>query len=150
MSLLGANKLNIAVLIDANPRDQQRIKALQQNGHLGANSLIQVSEFTSGAEADLEDLLDASFYRKLVTGAYAADLPKGGLKVGDVSSQAPRITARVEQYFKDNGIASGRLNHYKPSAYLLTEQVKLLPQLSTGTLDRAAEMFKRVNACLKD
>ena len=147
VSLLGANKLNIAVLIDANPRDQQRIKALQQNGHLGANSLIQVSEFVTGSEADMEDLFDPSFYCKLVARVYADDLPKG-LKVGDLASKAPRITARVEQYFKDNDIANGRLNHYKPSAYFLSEQVKLLPGLSAGTLDRAAETFKRVNACL--
>lgn len=147
VSLLGANKLNIAVLIDANPRDQQRIKALQQNGHLGANSLIQVNEFTSGSEADLEDLFDASFYCKLASGAYAADMPKG-LKVGDLTSKAPRVTARVEQHFKDNSIGNGRLNHYKPSAYFLSNQATLLPSLSKGTLDRAAEMFERVNACL--
>ena len=96
----------------------------------------------------MEDLLDPSFYCKLVTGAYSVDLPKGGLKVGDLSSQAPRITARVEQYFKDNDVANGRLNHYRPSAYFLSEQVRLLPGLSRGTLDRATEMFKRVNACL--
>jgi hypothetical protein len=148
VSLLGANKLNIAVLLDANPRDQQRIKSLQLNGHLGANSLIQVSEFVSGTEADLEDLFDPSFYCTLVSGAYVADLAKGGIKPSHLASQAPRITARVEQYFKDNSIANGRLNHYKPSAYFLTEQVALLPTLSSGTLDRAAEMFKRVNACL--
>ncbi|WP_328321809.1 AAA family ATPase [Kribbella sp. NBC_00382] len=148
VSLLGANKLNVAVLIDANPRDQQRIKSLQQNGHLGANSLIQVSEFVSGSEADLEDLFDPSFYCKLVTGAYAGDLPKAGLKVGSLSSQAPRITARVEHYFKANSVAGGRLNHYRPSAYFLSEQSKLLPGLSSGTLDRASELFKRVNACL--
>lgn len=148
VSLLGANKLNVAVLVDANPRDQQRIRALQQNGHLGANSLVQVSEFVSGSEADIEDLFDPSFYCKLVTGAYSADLPKGGIKVGDLSSQAPRITVRVEQYFKDNNIANGRLNHYRPSAYFLTEQTKVLSDLSSATLDRAAEMFKRVNACL--
>ena len=148
VSLLGANKLNIAVLIDANPRDQQRIKSLQQNGHLGDHSLIQVSEFVSGSEADLEDLLDPLFYCKLVSGAYAGDLPEGGMKVSDLTSQAPRITARLEQHFKDNNIANGRLDHYKPAAHFLTEQAQLLPTLSTGTLARAAEMFERVNACL--
>lgn len=92
--------------------------------------------------------IDPSFYCNLVSRAYADGLPKGGIKVSDLASQAPRITARVEQYFKDNSIANGRLNHYKPSAYFLTEQVKHLPTLSSGTLDRATEMFKRVNDCL--
>ena len=60
VSLLGANKLNVAVLLDANPKDQQRIRVLQENGHLGKSSLVLISEFVSGKEADLEDLLDPS------------------------------------------------------------------------------------------
>lgn len=79
VSLLGANKLNIAALIDANPRDQQRIKSLQQNGHLGDHSLIQVSEFVSGSEADLEDLLILVLLQAGLR-AYAGDLPEGGLR----------------------------------------------------------------------
>jgi hypothetical protein len=80
----------------------------------------------------------------------AASPSPGGALPQPRAPQAPRITARVSQYFKDNGIANGRLNHNRPSAYFLAEQVRLLPQLSTGTLDRATEVFKRVNACLKD
>jgi hypothetical protein len=33
VSLLGANQLNVATLVDANPKDRQRIAALQDNGH---------------------------------------------------------------------------------------------------------------------
>lgn len=148
VSLLGANKLNIAVLIDANPRDQQRIKALQDNGHLSARGLIQVSEFVSGAEADIEDLFEDGFYCGLVAGAYTSDFPKG-LKVGDLKSKAPRITARVEDHFKEKGIAGGRLNHYRPSAYFLREQGSQLPRLNGATLDRASNMFSRVNECIE-
>ena len=41
-----------------------------------------------------------------------------------------------------------RVVRLRPSAYFLTEQAKLLPILSTRTLDRVSEMFKRLNACL--
>lgn len=149
VSLLGANRLNVAVLVDANARDQQRIRALQMNGHLAAKSLIQVSEFVSGSEADIEDLFAPAFYCKLVAAAYAVDLPNG-LKVADLSSKAPRITARVEAYFKANDVAGKRLNHYKPAAHLLSEQASLVPAIGSETLDRAAELFARANSCLPD
>jgi hypothetical protein len=149
VSLLGANKLNVAVLIDANPRDQQRIKSLQENGHLDANALIQVSDFVTAKEADIEDLFDPEFYCELVAGAYAADLGKKKLKPADLTSQVPRITAKIEQYFKDNGIANGKLSHYHPSMYFLQEQATLVPKLDAATRERASEMFDRVNACLK-
>lgn len=148
VSLLGANKLNIAVLIDANPRDQQRIKALQENGHLDAHGLIQVSDFVDAKEADIEDVFDPAFYCKLVAGAMPSDVPKT-LKPADLKSHAPRITVRVEEYLKERNGAQARLNHYAPAAYLLREQVKMLPGLDKQVLERAASMFERVNSCLK-
>lgn len=98
--------MNVTVLIDASLRDQQRIKALQTNGRLGANSLIQVSEFVSASEADIEDVFEPSFYCKLVSGAYQDDLPKGGIKISVLTPKAPRITFRVEEHFKENSIAN--------------------------------------------
>ena len=74
VSLLGQNQLNVAALIDANPRDSQRIKALQDNGHLKGRALIQVNEIAGGDEADIEDLFDPEFFLTLVNLAYAAEL----------------------------------------------------------------------------
>lgn len=147
VSLLGANQLNIAALIDANPKDRQRIAALQTNGHLKGRALIQLSEFTSTDEADIEDLLDPAFYLSLVNAAYSSDLPKP-IKVGDLKSKAPRITARIEQHFRDNGIANGKLNHYRPAAHLLREQVALIHKINQGTLQRYDTLFKRLNNLL--
>ena len=107
-----------------------------------------MSEFVSGAEADMEDLFEAGFYCGLVAGAFASDFPKG-LKVGDLKSKAPRITARVEEHFKEKGIAGGRLNHYRPSAYFLREQGSQLDKLNDATLERASKMFARVNECIE-
>lgn len=147
VSLLGANQLNIAALIDANPKDQQRIKALQDNGHLKGSALIQINEFTGTTEADIEDLFASDFYIDLVNAAYAADLDKP-LKHKDLKSQAPRVTVRVEQHFKENIIGSGRLNHYRPAAHLLREQATLMPKIDQATLQRADSLFKRLNALL--
>lgn len=147
VSLLGANQLNIAALIDANPRDRQRITALQDNGHLTGRALVQMSEFVGSAEADMEDLLDPVFFMKLVNGTYATELAKP-IKASDIKSKAPRVTVRFEQHFRDQGIAGGKLNHYRPAAYLLSEQATLLPTIDAATLARAERMFKRLNSLL--
>lgn len=147
VSLLGANQLNVAALIDSNPKDKQRIAALQANGHLKGRALIELSEVTGTTEADIEDLLAPAFYLGLVNDAYAADLPKP-LKAGDLKSKAPRITARIEQYFRDNGIANGKLNHYRPAAHLLRQQTDLVPKIDKDTLQRASALFERLNGLL--
>jgi hypothetical protein len=54
----------------------------------------------------------------------------------------------VDQYFKNNDIASGSLSRYRPAAYFLCQQQTTPPALSTATLKRAAKMFERINGCL--
>lgn len=148
VNLRGSSELNVAVLIDASSRDQRRLKALRDNGQLHSASLIQVSDFAVGKDADIEDLLDPAFYCTLVAGAYAKDLPLETLKPADLKSRLPRITARVDQYLKDNDFACGTLSRYQVAAYFLREQQTLLPALNTATLRRAAKMFERINGCL--
>ncbi len=148
LSLNDSRRLNVAVLVGADARDQQRIKALQGNGHLHVKSVIQISDFATGKEADIEDIFDPAFYCALVSGAYADDLPLGILKPADLKSRLPRITARAEQYLKDNNVARATLSRYRLAAYFLLEQQALLPTLNTATLKRAAKMFERINSCL--
>jgi hypothetical protein len=146
-SLHGKAVQDVAVLIGAGPRDQRRIKALQDSGQLHTKSLIQISEFAGGKEADIEDLFDPAFYCAIVSGAYAKDL-SGTLKPADLKSRHPRITVRVDQYFKNNEIAGGALSRYQSAAYFLLEQHAILPALNTATLKRATKMFERINSCL--
>jgi hypothetical protein len=147
-SLVGSAKLNVAVLIDGNPRDQQRIKSLPDNGFFLPKSLIQLSDFAPGKEADIEDLLDPATYCAILSGAYKGVLPRGEVKPADLRSRLPRITARAEVFFRDNDIARGRLDRYRIASYFLREQAELLPKLSVSTLDRTAKMFERINSCL--
>jgi hypothetical protein len=148
LSLRDLSSLNVAVLTDDSPRDRQRINALLDNEYLRAKSLIRISDFAVGKEADIEDLFDASFYCAIVSGAYAKELALETLKPSDLRSRSPRITSRVDQHFKDNDIACGALSRYQPAVHLLREQQALLPKLSTATLKRAAKMFDRMNSCL--
>jgi len=146
-SLHNSASQNVAVLIDAGSGDQQRIKALQDGSRLDAKSLIHISDFAAGKEADIEDLFAPAFYCAIVSGAYAKDLPET-LKPSDLKSRLPRITARVDQYFKNHNIAHGTFSRYRPAAYFLCEQQSILPTLNAATLKRVADMFERINSCL--
>jgi hypothetical protein len=146
-NLHGSAARNVAVLIDAGPRDQQRITALQNGSRLDVESLIQIGDFVAGREADIEDLFAPAFYCALVSGAYAKDLPEP-LRPADLKSRLPRITARVDQYFRSHDIAGGAFSRYQPAAYFLYEQQSILPTLNTVTVKRAARMFERINGCL--
>src|SRR5262249_29878933 len=137
-SLVGSAKLNVAVLIDGNSRDQQRIKSLPENGYFLPKSLIQLSDFVPGKEADVEDLIDPASYCAILSGAYSGTLPRGDIKPSDLKSRLPRITAKAEVLFRDNGITGGKLDRFKVAAYFLRQQAELLPKLSASTLDRAA------------
>jgi len=142
LSLLGANKLNVAVLMDVSAKDKQRISNLQANGLLGRSSLVQINEFTGTADADIEDLFDPDFYVELVNGAYklATKLTTAALVAGN-----PRVVKRVEDYFSKSGL--GTFSHYKPSVYFLKQQENLTA-LNAATVAKASKMFDRLNALL--
>ena len=54
----------------------------------------------------------------------------------------------AQQHLRENGIANGRLNHYRPAAHLLREQTDLIPKIDKDTLQRAGSLFKRLNSLL--
>jgi len=147
VSLHDTDDLNLAVLVGASGRDQQRFKALASSGWLDAKSLIQISDFAAGKEADIEDMLDPSLYCAILSGAYASELAHGAVKPSDLKSRLPRITARAEQYFKDNNL-SATFSRYRLAAYFLREQHTLLPLASATALKRAAKMLEGINARL--
>ena len=145
VSLFGASKLNLAVLMDVSSKDKQRIENLKANALLGQSSLIQINEATGGTDADFEDIFEPSFYLELVSGAYGLAKPIG---VKDLPSGSPRIVKRVEEYFKAKGINGGHFNHYLPAEYFLREQATLIGKVDNSTLERAEKLFARANGLL--
>jgi len=148
VSLHDAGRLNVAVLVGASTRDQQRFRVLHENGYLTTKSLIRIGDFASGKEADIEDLFDPALFCALVSGAYGDELPNGAIKPSDLKSRLPRTTARVEQYLRDNSRTPIALNRYRLASHFLREQQTLLPTVSATALRRAAKMFDRINGCL--
>jgi predicted ATPase len=146
-SLLGANKLNVAVLIDSSTQDTQAVKRLRENGRLASNGLVEISEFTSTKDADTEDLFEPAFYLDLVNRAFAAQLPSQ-ITPADLNANDHRIIRQVEAHFRQHGITNGRFNHYKPAALLIREQATLVPNLTVATLERAERLFIRLNSLI--
>ncbi len=139
-TLLGANQLNVAVLVDSSTKDAQAVQHLRENGQLANNGLVEIREFTTNGDADIEDLLDRDFYLTLVNKAYAKDLQQP-ITAADLNRHDPRIVRQVEAYFRQHNITNGRFSHYKPAAVLLREQAILLPQITAAVLERAEQLF---------
>ena len=147
VTLLGANKLHVAVLIDSSTKDTGAVKRLRDNGQLARNGLVEISEFTGGGDADIEDLFDRDFYLDLVNRAYASQLGQP-ITPADLTPGDPRIVRAIEAYFRQHGIADGRFNHYRPAAVLLREQATLVPAIADTTTNRADRLFARLNKLL--
>jgi len=147
VALLGANKINVAVLVDSSTTDTGAIRRLRDNGRLAASGLIGVGEFTGTTDADIEDLFDRDFYLRLVSIAYENELP-GPLTATNINSADPRVVRAIEVYFRDNNINGEKFDHYRPAALLLRRQTELLPHVGQATITRAAQLIGRINVLL--
>jgi predicted ATPase len=147
VTLLGANKLHVAVVVDSSTKDTGAIRRLRDNGRLAANGLIEISEFTGTSDADIEDLFERDFYLGLVNRAYATELSRP-LTLADLNQHDPRVVRAIEAYFQQNNITCGKFDHYRPAAILLRQQATLLPQITQPTATRFAQLFARANGLL--
>ncbi|WP_436763147.1 ATP-dependent nuclease [Streptosporangium sp. V21-05] len=148
-TLLGANKLHVAVLVDSSTKDVGAVQRLRANGQLATNGLIEISEFTGTADADIEDLFNPDFYLALVNRAYNQQLASP-ITIADLNPHDPRIVRQVEAYFRQHNIAGGKLDHFKPAAVLLRQQQDILTQhpIDQATFNRATQLFTRLNSLL--
>ncbi len=146
VTLLGANKLNVAVLVDSSTKDVGAVQRLRDNNQLARNGLVEISEFTGTGDADVEDLFDRDFYLELVNRAYALELGTP-ITTSELNANDPRMVRQIESVFKQRKIAT-RFNHYKPAAVLLREQAELVANIDAATIARADQLFNRLNALL--
>jgi hypothetical protein len=147
LSLLGDHYMSVAVLMDVTPASKARMESIQQGGALRRHNPIKWVEVTKVRDADMEDLLDANFYLKLVNGAYAREL-RADLTMKAISDSNPRIVRRLETYFKNENVAGGRFDTYRPAAYLLQKHDELSCELDEATIEKAASLIERINSLL--
>lgn len=145
VSLIGANKLNVCVLMDISKRDKQRVDNLIKNHFLDRNKIIQINEFVDGKEADIEDLFTEDEYLYLVNSAYPGTKDELSSKALDKS---PRIVKRIEKYVSSN-IPGIRFNHFAPAKSALSELGNTM-EVSEETIERFESLFRRINEQLSE
>jgi len=147
VSLIGSQKgLNIATLIDFQLSSQQMVENLYKKKLLKKSHVLTFADFTDKAEADIEDMFEDTFYLQLVSEEFSGSL-SAKLNPANLTSSAPRILARLEEYFLAHPLSGGaKFNHYRP-ARLLTEKVSSL-SISSATFDRFEAAFKAANTLL--
>ena len=71
VALIGAQtKLNVAVLIDFQKKDQQAIENLYKGKLRKKKQVLTFADFTGGTEADIEDMFATEFYIGLMNGEF--------------------------------------------------------------------------------
>lgn len=146
VAMIGARtNLNVAVLIDYQKRDQQKIENLYKKKLLHKNHVLTYADFVSGIEADLEDLFSPEFYLKLVNRAYGS-----AVELTHLREEHPRILHRLEQYFDKTPLSEKvSFNHYRPARYFTENIASLADELSEQELNRFQQVFDKLNALLQ-
>ena len=145
VALIGANtNLNIAVLIDYQKKDQQRIENLHRKNLLERNQVLTYADFVGNKEADIEDMFDPEFYLKLVNGEFGTSLTVNNLPPG-----SPRIVRRLKDYFQKKPLPNGaQFDHYRPALYLSKNLDSFEVDLPESDIERFQEVFDALNKLL--
>ena len=139
--------MNVATLIDLQKKDQQQIDNLYRKKLLEKNHVYTYADFTQTKEADVEDMFDPQFYVDLLNAEFGTVLPKPVELVK--LPPHPRITARVETYFKANPLSNdAEFNHYRPARYFMEHLSGLKAKVDAATKDRFEQAFTALNALL--
>ena len=142
VALIGAQtNLNVAVLIDYQKRDEQRIENLYKKKLLEAKRVFTYANFVSANEADIEDMFHDDFYLKLVNSEFGLSISLTNLPSGN-----PRILRRLKQYFQENPLPNGeKFNHYRPARYFSENLKSLESELTEPQLNRFRKAFEALN-----
>ena len=147
-ALFGANTdLNLAVLVDAQKKDRQKIENLYKKGFIDEDSVLTYADFTAENEADVEDMFTPKSYLGFVNGVHNTSI-----EIEDLLTQHPRIIFRLEEYFKDHPLPNGKsgekgkFSHLEPAIYFRDNFAKF--SITEGLLLRFQKIFDRLNEVL--
>ena len=145
VALIGANtNLNVAVLIDYQKKDRQKIENLYKQKLLKKKQVLTYADFVGNNEADVEDMFTPEFYLKLVNGEFETSL-----SMNDFSTGSPRILTRLDSHFEDNPLPNAaNFNHYRPALYFSSNLDKFESFLTESELERFQNAFDALNKLL--
>lgn len=143
-ALLASENLNVLVLLDhekdamSTKQDLLKTKVLRENNILSIGDAFE--DDARPKDADIEDLLDAAIYEKLVRDSHAAEIGKNKLTVND---RIPRLTKRMEQALKGVDVEFSKTR----PARLFLEKMGQSPAevLTPDALDRFERLIVAIN-----
>jgi predicted ATPase len=143
-ALLASENLNVLVLLDhekdaaATRDDLAKRKVLRDQNILSVGDAFE--EGSRPSEADIEDLLDADVYEKLVRDSHKADIGKKKITVND---RIPRLAKRMEQALKSVDVEFSKTR----PARLFLERMGQSPAevLTPDALDRFERLIGAIN-----
>lgn len=153
VSLFGASDLDIAVLLDAGSQIHQRLEKIENRHVLDMENVKLVSKYIGENEGDIEDLFTKEFYTDLATDTYGYELrgseAPNEIRPEDIENQHPRITCRLERFFKKWGINDGVFRHHEPAAHLQKNRDHFEGKIEDETLDRFEDLFEDMNSIIE-
>lgn len=148
VALLGAQKLNIAVLTDFALKQKKAIEDLRKRNSdlLNEGRIFTAEKYADKAEADIEDILGDELFIHIVNSAF--NLTDGHAVAAH--SGAGRILNHVEKHFDLLPPESPEFDHYTPAEHLGRNPglIDDAPGLN-GALDRFERLFADLNQLLR-
>jgi predicted ATP-dependent endonuclease of OLD family len=118
--LFGGNRINVAVLSDIANGDKTKIENLKKVDILKAGHFFTCADFTTQAEADVEDLFDSDLFAEMLNGAYKPPASNAVTAASlAAANQSPRIVKRAEALFKRMPPAVAEFDHFGGARWLL-------------------------------
>ena len=145
VSLIGAQRqMNVAVLMDIQNKDQQKVENLYKKKLLKKNKIITYADYVEDDEADIEDMFDEWFYIQLVNRAYGSSI-----SLSDSRRSYPRILRRIDEHLNEHRLPdNASFNHYLPARYLSDNIASLEKEICEDTLCRFQKLFDSLNALI--
>lgn len=154
-SLLGANGLSIALLLDYSGRQDQKLESLIHQKLIQKKSVFNVSQFRDMKKvgqdtvpSDIEDLFTVKLYLTYFNKAFAKQLNGVSITEQDLPP-GDRIVQRIEKFLVSQGVElrpSGGFNHYTVAAMFSTSpSVKV----DAATKARFSALFSAINRQLE-
>lgn len=143
VSLFGGNALKIVTLTDYHPGDKNKIDRLKKSGLLETSHILLASDYTQYSSSDIEDIIGAAAYVKLINACYELTGDKAiaveSVKDGEVLHSAEAILSKNP---------SIRFDHYRPSMYLIEHPDIWKIEDIADALDRFERVCSDINKAL--
>ena len=143
--LTGQKGITVATLIDVQSNDRDTIEGLYRDKLLKKTNVRTFADYTGNKEADIEDMFEPDFYLSLINAEYRL---APAITLTDLTSKAPRVLVRLEEYRKSSGLLP-TFSHYRPARYFHEKLDALAAGLSASTKERFAKAFADLNKLLE-